>query len=52
MKTNNNIESNSNVNENNAEQGKNTSYLKVMLIFCAVMAIVVIGMNYLLKNVF
>lgn len=48
----NNIENNNSGNEGNVEPGKSTSYLKVMLIFCAVMAVLLFGMNYLLKNVF
>jgi hypothetical protein len=49
---NSNIENNNLANDNNNEQGKSTSYVKIMLIFCAVMAVLLFGMNYLLKNVF
>jgi hypothetical protein len=33
------------------EEGKNTSYVKVILLFSVAMVILLYGLNYLLKNV-
>jgi hypothetical protein len=33
------------------EEGKNTSYVKVIVLFSVVMVILLFGLNYLLKNI-
>jgi hypothetical protein len=33
------------------DEGKNTSYVKVILIFSVAMVILLYGLNYLLKNI-
>jgi hypothetical protein len=38
--------------EQSEESGKNTSYLKVILIFCVVVAVLITGFYYLLDKFF
>ena len=44
--------SNNQSNQTEQESGKNTSYFKVMLIFCVVMAALVAGLYYLFNFLF